>query len=166
MLNDDPTPHGDPEAADPRATVENGDAPETNPGKRPDLRSLAGGASVADRHAAGEGNEPPQTEEELFPLGSLTGDSKFSILSIFKKSHKFRVKAKMKAVKIPVTGDGMLAIEGETVSAVQTRFSRIIAVPEYNEQGKIVAWDITQEFLPVHVDAMPAAGDAPAAATG
>lgn len=146
----DPAFDGDPEAADERATIENGDAPAE--GGRPPLRSLPGGTgvggSVADRDDDGEG------EEQLFPHGSLSGDPSFNLWSLFKKKHQYRIKAKMKAIPVDVQGDGLFDPEHRHNAQIRTRLSHIVVTPEYNDHGGIVGWDVVQHLFPEHISSL------------
>lgn len=141
------------------------DGPETEPGDpgatdgEPNADELArrragrtgSGSSVSDR--AAEDDTTP--EEELFPEGSLAGDSKVTLKTLIKSGAEIVAKASMGSAGVPIKGTGFFDVEEEVTLLVRVLPGGIIPVPTHESKDdgthKVKKWTLTQSLRPIHV---------------
>ena len=115
-------------------------------------RNAKSGTSVAERAANGESDEP---EEELFPLGSLDGDSKVTLKTLIKSNADVFKKASMGTAAVPIKGSGFFDPEEEVTLLVRALPGGIVPVPTHEKtdgsRHKVKSWNLTQQLTPIHV---------------
>jgi len=114
-------------------------------------RRRAKATSVAER--AGEGDDPAP-EEELFPEGSLDGDSKVSLKNIIKAGTATEATASMGTASVPIKGTGFFDPEEEVTLLVRCLPGGIVPVAtrkKGDEKNKIEKWRLNQPLTPIYV---------------
>lgn len=109
------------------------------------------GGSVAERVANGEAED----EDELFPYGSVEGDSAVTLKNLIKSKARITPKASLSKAEVPLTG-GFLDPEKEVELLVRCLPGGISPRPTHasakaGEDHTIDAWTLTQDLRAVHV---------------
>jgi hypothetical protein len=114
-------------------------------------QGAAGGTSIAERAANGDDTEP---EEELFPLGSLTGDPAVTLKNLLKPRVPVEISASMGTAAVPIKGSGFFDPEAEVTLLVRVLPGGPVPVAtrkKGDEKSQIEKWRITQPLTPIFV---------------
>lgn len=115
-------------------------------------RQARSGSSVTERVANGEPDEP---EPEMFPQGSLDGDSKVTLKTLIKSGSDVTKKASMGTAAVPIKGTGFFDPEEEVSLLVRVLPGGIVPVPTHEKtdgsRHKVKSWNLTQQLTPIHV---------------
>lgn len=108
------------------------------------------GTSVSDRVANGEGDDA-----ELFPAGSLEGDSKTTLKNLIKAGATVIVKASLTSAEVPLTS-GLLDPEEEVELLVRALPGGVTPVPKHKDaqaggDHKVESWTLRQQVRAIHV---------------
>ena len=109
--------------------------------------------SIAQRAERGEGTEPEEEAPELFPLGTLEGDSK-SLKTLIKPGLPVKTTVSMRKAEVPSSG-GLLDPEREGMVLVTYALDGVQVVPtREGETGnrRIVGWKTRQVIRPIYVE--------------
>jgi hypothetical protein len=115
-------------------------------------RKARAGTSVNDRVDAGEGDGAP--EEELFPLGSLSGDPAVTLRNFIKPRTPVEISASMGTAAVPIKGAGFFDPEQEITLLVRVLPGGPVPVAtrkKGDEKSKIEKWRLTQPLTPIYV---------------
>lgn len=95
--------------------------------------------SIADRADEGE------AEVELFPVGSLDGDS-IAPQKLIKRGLPVEITVSIGKAEVPVRGEGLLDPEKSGRSLVSWAFLKNEEVPSYDSEGRINGWKVRQHL--------------------
>ena len=112
-----------------------------------------GSASISQRARDGEEPEQP-TDEELFPLGSLEGDSAVTLKTLLKPRVPVEISASMGTAAVPIKGSGFFDPEQEITLLVRVLPGGPVPVAtrkKGDEKAKIEKWRVTQPLTPIYV---------------
>lgn len=113
--------------------------------------------TVADRAADGE---PEKTEEELFPAGSLVGDS-ITPQTLVKKGLPVELKVSLTRAEVPIKDGGLFDPNKYTRALVTVLPGPATETPkrdDRNDGAKVTGWKIAQELRVTYVTPADDAG--------
>jgi hypothetical protein len=112
------------------------------------------GTSVSEQVANGNSSEDEPSEEELFPLGSLEGDSAVTLKTLLKARTPVEISASMGTAAVPIKGSGFFDPEQEITLLVRVLPGGPVPVAtrkKGDERAQIEKWRITQPLTPIYV---------------
>lgn len=125
------------------------------------VTDLAGRRSLADRAADGENGHDEQTEEELFPLGSIEGDPKTTLKNLIKSGKPIEYTVSMRSAEVPLRG-GLPDPDAFHRIFVNSVLEKVETVA-LREENKVVGWKVRAVLRPVFVQQEDAQLDGAAA---
>jgi hypothetical protein len=144
------TPPGtvDPPEGTPASTDGEPDADELERRRR-----TRAGTSVSDRAAGSE----PQSEDELFPEGSLEGDPKVTLKSLIKAGSRVRVVASFSKAEVPIKNGALFDPEREITFLVRGLPGGVTPRPKHegksgDQRRPIKEWTLSQSIRAIHVE--------------
>lgn len=143
------SPPGKADKPDGAPGATNGEPNEDELERRRRERAGNGGTSVAERTAASDEDEP-----ELFPAGSLDGDSKVTLKNLIKSGSATEATASMGTASVPIKGSGFFDPESEVTLLVRCLPGGIVPVAtreKGDEKHKIKKWRLNQPLTPIYV---------------
>jgi hypothetical protein len=146
---EDPIGNAEPPEGTPGAT--DGQPDEDELRRRREARS---GSSVATRVDNGDGGDDDAPEDELFPLGSLTGDPAVTLKNLIKPRVATEISASMGTAAVPIKGSGFFDPEHEITLLVRVLPGGPVPVAtrkKGDERAQIEKWRITQPLTPIFV---------------
>ncbi len=127
-------------------------------GEADNVRELKPGRSIEDRAGDGDHEVP---EEELFPTGSLEGDSK-TLATLLRRNLPIETTVSLRAAEVPLR-EGLPDPERAKRLNVTAQFEKVEVVL-IREEGQIVGAKARVIFRPTYVEALVAEDELEAAA--
>lgn len=93
-------------------------------------------------------------QAEMFPRGSIVGDSNLGPRDLFQPNHRIELTASLMSAEVPMTG-GLLSPTEEGLLLVTYELEKPIPVPiREGDRGakELVGWKIRQQLRPVYVE--------------
>lgn len=114
----------------------------------PDTQDPQSIREMADAEAAKD------EQAEMFPRGSIEGDSNLGPRDLFQPNHRIELTASLMSAEVPMTG-GLVSPTAEGLLLVTYELQEPIPVPiREGDRGnkQLVGWKIRQKLRPIYVE--------------